>query len=78
MSKEDIGALMERIDDLASGLADVGQRLTKVEDAVVTVMAKAMLHDCVLGWLKLAAVLLVGVGIGLGIITISDLIDMVK
>lgn len=78
MSKEDISALMDRIEDLTSGLVDVGKRLTKVEEAVVTVMAKAMRHDSVLGWLKLACVLLVGVGIGLGMIKINDLISIVK
>jgi len=69
---------MDKIDAVGNSVDALIGRVAAVEQKVDTVMCKALRHDTILGWIKLGAVLLVGIGIGLGIITVSDVISIAK
>lgn len=57
-------------------MTDLGLRMAALETTVADVMARALCHDRIIGWLKMVSILVIGITIGLGIISLKDVVGI--
>ena len=69
MSSEDVRLLQEAMHEL-------GLRMAALETAVADVMTRALCHDKIINWLKMVSILVIGITIGLGIISLKDVVGI--
>jgi len=69
MSSDDVRMLQE-------AMQEMGLRMAALEATVADVLARAMCHDKVFNWLKMVSILVIGITIGLGIISLRDVVGL--
>jgi len=66
----------EEVKLLQAAMHDLGIRMGTLETTVADVMVRALCHDRILNWLKMVAILVIGITIGLGVVGLKDVVGL--